>query len=108
MMAVLAIEQGKLGIGALRGVVRVENLVHALVQIHRLANRPEHYVVRLSLALDVVLVDGEMRRLDRGEGRQLEWQRRMAGPHDVVIGEALVVADMAAHAALSAVPWDIG
>ena len=49
-----------------------------------------------------------MRRLDRGEGRQLERQWRMTGAHDVVIGEALVVANMAAHTALGALDRTIG
>ena len=83
-------------------MLRIEHHVHEFLERDRLAHRPDAHVVHRPLALDIGLVDDEMRRLGRGIGVELEAHARMARAHDEVRDEARVVAQMARQAFLGA------
>lgn len=86
-MAGVAVKHHQFGLKALRGVVRIDQRIHALDEIARLPDRPDLGVVDRPLALDIAPVDGEMRGLGRRIGVQLEAHARVSGTHDPVSGK---------------------
>ena len=98
MVTGLAIEKDQLGKDAFAAALGIEHGFQQLVDGDGLADGPGLDAVRHLLARIVVLVDLVVRRLDRGEGIELEAEPRVPGAHDPVGDEFLAVAEMTGQA----------
>ncbi len=98
VVAGVAVEHDQFREEAVAAALRVEDDVEAFLGRERLPDGPHAHAVPAPLALAPVLVDDEVRRLGLGEGVELEAQARVAGAHDAVGDELVLVAEVARQA----------
>ena len=99
-MAGVAVEERQLREQAVASELGVEHAVQGLDEGYRLADRPGLGGACHGLARPIVVIDREVRRLDRGEGVELEGQAGVARTHQAVGHELGLVAEMAGQAEL--------